>query len=374
MSPQLGRAGALRIGITIAVAIGLLAAPTAGAVTYPKSGGNGFDKDTQGWTGIAANCQPSLGGLCSEKNEYSSKAGNPKGSIESRTEVLANAADLFSATATWRSPSFDATTTGAGTLKYDRRLEASGLLTAQPTATVTAVLVDQTDKSATPLGSETLSGANSAFAANAEIVRAGTLKLGHRYHLELRTNAATAVAQAGLLGTITVRFDNVDVTLHNTGGGGSSGSPGVEFTGPPITGGQVGTLSQQTPLGGGLSSRQKCTIVGTSHADRIRGTNGNDVICGLGGKDRINGRGGRDIIDGGSGADRISGSKGKDVLVGVKGKDRLKGGAGKDRLGGGPGKDRLAGGPGRDRLNGGPGKDLAVGSRHDKLVRVERRR
>ncbi len=154
-------------------AMGLLITSVAGAVTYPQSGGNGFDTGLEGWSSAAANCQPSLLGLCSEKNAYSSVAGNPKGSIESRTDVLVNAADLFSATASWRSPSFDATTTGAGTLKYDRRLEADALLTAQPTATVTAVLVDQTDKSATPLGSETLSGANSAFAGNAEIVRRG---------------------------------------------------------------------------------------------------------------------------------------------------------------------------------------------------------
>jgi hypothetical protein len=367
---RFGLARALRRGILLAVATGLVAASSAGAVTYPKAHGNGFDRNLQRWKDESAGCNPSLVGLCRQRNSYSAAAGNPKGSIESRMDLLANAGDLFAGTATWRSPSFKATTEGPGTLSYDRQLEVGGLITLQPAATVTDVLVDETSHKSKALGSETLSGANSDFAGHTVVVQSGALTLGHRYHLKLRVNEATALAQAGLLGSITVRFDNVALTLENTGGDGSSGSPGVEFPAPPVTEGEANTLAQQFQAGAGQlpgstsASRKRCTILGTRRADRIKGTNGNDLICGLGGKDRINGRGGRDIINGGKGNDSLNGSKGKDILGGANGRDRLSGGSG---------KDRLAGGRKRDRINGGSGRDCAVGARHDRVTRVERR-
>jgi hypothetical protein len=76
------------------------------------------------------------------------------------------------------------------------------------------------------------------------------------------------------------------------------------------------------------STGQRCTIVGTKHADHLRGTNGNDVICGLGGNDVIDGRGGNDVIDGGTGNDTLIGGSGNDTLIGGSGKDKLNGGAG----------------------------------------------
>lgn len=261
------------------------------------------------------------------------------------------------------------------------------------------MLVDETTGSSQSLGSESLSGANSAFATRTVAVAEDALFPGDHYHLELRSTTSTSSAQAGVTGSISVRYDNVALSVSNEGPGGASGSPGVKFTGPPLSQKQIKKLTLKIRWaaavgrlpGGSVVAREDCTIVGTPRADRIKGSTGNDVICGLGGKDRINGRRGRDIIDGGSGGDRLNGSKGADILAGLAGGDRLAGGRGKDRAGGGAGRDRIfgsagkdtlkaasgrdriSGGPGRDRISGGPGLDRVVGAGPDRLRSVERR-
>jgi hypothetical protein len=101
----------------------------------------------------------------------------------------------------------------------------------------------------------------------------------------------------------------------------------------------------------------RCTIIGTSRADRLRGTKRRDVICGLGGNDVIFGLGGNDKLVGGAGNDRLSGGPGNDVLDGGAGRDRINGGAGADVLRGGTGVDFLISGEKKDRLQGGPGAD-----------------
>jgi dipeptidyl aminopeptidase/acylaminoacyl peptidase len=85
----------------------------------------------------------------------------------------------------------------------------------------------------------------------------------------------------------------------------------------------------------------RCTVVGTNHADVLDGTRFDDVICGLGGDDIVRGEGGNDVLDGGAGADVIVGGPGHDQLLGAGGADRLDardherddvdGGAGDDR-------------------------------------------
>ena len=80
-------------------------------------------------------------------------------------------------------------------------------------------------------------------------------------------------------------------------------------------------------------SSSRCTITGSSGADRLRGTAGRDVICGLGGNDVLIGLGGDDILRGGAGHDRLVGGKGRDSLVGGAGKDAALVGAGDHALG-----------------------------------------
>jgi hypothetical protein len=319
--------------------------------------------------------------LCSEQNVYAPTEGRPPGSLETRLDVFANAGDLFQGQGTWQSPVFLATASGPGSLRYDRQVVTSGLASLNPSSSVEAVLVDQTSGEPTSLGTNGLSNANGTFAPRAVSVPDDTLQVGHRYRLEMRTTTATSSVQAGVTGSVSVRYDNVSLRVANQGPEGSSGSPGVTFTGPPLSDKRINRLIRRFNWsanvghlpGGSIVPRAKCTIVGTSHADRITGSKGNDVICGLGGRDRINGHGGRDIIDTGNGSDRVTASRGRDAIAGLRGRDRLYGNAGRDRVGGGASADRLSGGRSRDRVNGGSGRDRLVGSpRHDRVMRVER--
>jgi RTX calcium-binding nonapeptide repeat (4 copies) len=379
---------ALRRAVPLAAGVALVAVAAAPAVTYPVKGGNGFAKGPEGWSGTSASCSPSL--LCAESNAHSTSHGRPPGSLVSRLEVLANGGELFQGQATWRSPSFEATTVGGGSLHYDRQIDTAGIVTLGPVTTVTPVLVDDTTRGATALGSETLSASDSSFARHAVSVAKGTLTLGHRYHLELRSTTATSTAQAGITGSQSVRYDNVGLSLDNEGPGGASGSSGVEFNAAPLSDKAAEQVASQLNWsadagkgpGGGELAQAKCTIVGTPGPDRIAGSKGNDVICGLGGKDVIKGRGGKDVIDAGAGADRVDGGGGADTIAALAGKDNVKGGPGRDRLGAGlkgdriagnGGPDRLSGGAGKDRISGGSGRDRALHARGDLLRGVERR-
>ncbi len=369
----------IRRGFLAAVAAGLVAAPAAGAVTYPVPGGNGFTTNTEGWSGTTATCSPGL--LCSEQNLYDPANGRPAGSIETRLNVFANAGDLFQGQGTWQSPPFLATASGPGALRYDRQVEVSGLASLNPSSSVEPVLVDQTSGESTSLGSNGLSDADTTFTARSVAVPRGTLTAGHSYRLEMRTTTATSSVQAGVTGSLSVRYDNVSLRISNQGPRGASGSAGVTFTGQPLSDRQITRLMRRfhwsanvgSLPGGSIIRRAKCTIVGTAKSDRITGSKGNDVICGLGGNDRIKGNGGRDIIDTGRGSDRVRASRGGDAVAGLAGRDRLYGNAGGDRVGGGASADRLSGGASRDRVNGGSGRDRLVGSaRHDRVRRVER--
>lgn len=111
-------------------------------------------------------------------------------------------------------------------------------------------------------------------------------------------------------------------------------------------------LLEGTAMPSASGAVPRCTIVGTSGADRIVGTSRRDVICAGGGNDVIIGGRGDDIIFGGSGRDRIAGSDGNDRIEGGISDDVIDGGAGTDTMLGGTGNDDLIGGSGADRING----------------------
>jgi Ca2+-binding RTX toxin-like protein len=396
MKRQHALSRAVRRGILGAIGVSLFAVSGASAATYPVAGGNGFSGSTEGWTGLAASCNQPL--LCSASNNYAATEGNPPGSIESRTDITVNGGQLFEGNATWRSPAFVAGTVGGGTLEYDRQLSAPGLAAVEPAVTVEEVLVDETSGKSKSLGVEQVALADSVFRGRTVTVKSGTLSAGDKYHIELRSRMTTNSAQVGPTGSIIVRFDNVNMTLADKGPGGSSGTGGVTFPGPPIGDSKFRKIVKRTNWaaekgtqpGGGVVPLADCTIIGTPKADVIRGSSGNDVICGLGGNDKIVGATGKDLIDGGSGNDRLVGSGGADVLAGLAGKDKLTGSSKGDRIGGGAkgdriagnggkdhikaggGADRISGGASRDRISGGPGRDRAVNSAHDRLSGVER--
>jgi uncharacterized repeat protein (TIGR01451 family) len=114
--------------------------------------------------------------------------------------------------------------------------------------------------------------------------------------------------------------------------GSGEGTPrtGDEGSGT-TTGSAKTTKAKKRKLAKRPSSR--CTITGSSGADRLRGTAGRDVICGLGGNDVLIGLGGDDVLRGGAGNDRLVGGKGRDSLVGGAGKDAALVGAGDHALG-----------------------------------------
>jgi RTX calcium-binding nonapeptide repeat (4 copies) len=372
-------AQALCRGILLAISVSLIAVAGAGAATYPAATGSGFVSGPEGWRGVSATCTPNL--LCSEQTFWSGAKGNPPGSLESRLDIIANVGDLYQGQSTWQSPSFKATASGAGSLLYDRQIEATGLASLNPASGVEPVLVDETTGSAESLGPATLSAGNSTFQTRTVAVPEDTLVPGHRYHLQLRSTTVTSTAQVGLTGSISLRLDNVKLRIRNEGPGGSAGSEGVTFTGPSLSSKQIKKLIRNLRwaaekgnlAGGSVVKRSDCTIVGTPRRDRIKGSTGNDVICGLGGADTIYGRGGTDLIDTGAGADRVTAAGGRDAVAGLAGADRLRGNGAGDRLGGGAGGDRLAGGASKDRINGGSGKDRVVGGRRDRVAKVERR-
>lgn len=126
--------------------------------------------------------------------------------------------------------------------------------------------------------------------------------------------------------------------------------------------------SARTSASAAAATAPRCTIVGTSHADRLVGTAGRDVICGRGGDDVVLGRGGDDILRGGEGRDSLNGGDGADTVNGGPGRDKLSGGDGSDRLLGGLSGDLASGGSGRDVVSGGEGNDdLAGGPQADHI-------
>lgn len=103
------------------------------------------------------------------------------------------------------------------------------------------------------------------------------------------------------------------------------------------------------------------TLVGTIFDDTlIGGTSENDlrdVIYGGAGNDTIDGGYGNDELRGDAGDDTIAGGFGADLVIGGGGNDALTGSAFSDEIFGGDGNDFINGGFGYDRLNGGAGAD-----------------
>ena len=94
-------------------------------------------------------------------------------------------------------------------------------------------------------------------------------------------------------------------------------------------------------------------LTGTPTRDVICGDEGNDVIRGGGGPDLIYPGPGGDRAEGGTGEDTVLAGRGNDNVLGGQGADDLRGGPGRDRLSGQSGRDVLSGGSGRDICNGG---------------------
>lgn len=363
--------------IACAAALALSAQAQAATTAYP-SGGSGFDSGAEGWVESDATCTiPVL--LCETTSAPDPAVGNPPGSIATTVDVPLLAAGLLTGSGTWTSPAF--TLPGdqvidAATFGYDRRFDAGGLLPLAPTSTVEVSLIDETTGVTTPLLTDGLTDADTAFATT---TAPASVVADHTYRLSLVTVTSATLGVGLLAEPSRTRFDNVALTVQTSapgGDGGNGNSPGVTIVRGPYSDSEIASIigrfdiDADTGSGrdGSLIPLELCTIVGTSGADVIRGTTGNDVICGLGGNDTITGGGGRDAIDGASGNDRLSGGIERDLLLGLAGNDRLDGGADGDRIGGGAGNDRIEAGNGSDIASGGSGNDAVGGEAgHDEL-------
>ncbi|HYI79934.1 MAG TPA: calcium-binding protein [Thermoleophilaceae bacterium] len=365
--------------VVFACAAALALAGQAGAATtaYPV-GANGFDGGADGWVGSGATCTiPVL--TCETTNVHDPAVGNPPGSIATVVDVPLAAVGLLTGGGTWTSPAFalptDQVIDGA-TFGYDRRFDAGGLLPLLPTSTVEVTLTDETTGVNTPLLTDDLTAANTAFA---QATAPAAVVAGHTYRISLATVTSATLGVGLLSDPAQTRFDNVALTIQTSapgGNGGNGNSPGVTIVRGPYGDSEIASMINRFDIdadsGGGrdgsLIPIAMCTILGTSGSDRITGTSGNDVICGLGGDDVISGVGGRDAIDGADGNDRLSGGIGGDLLLGLRGNDRLDGGTDADRIGGGADNDRIEAGNGGDIASGGSGNDAVGGEAgHDKL-------
>ncbi len=199
-----------------------LLAGSAQAATYP-AGGGAFNDGPEGWTTpVKPTCSIPLSGVCTTTAGYDGEGGNPPGSVAAKTTILVNLGGLFKATAAFQSPNFTASEGGAATLHVDRQLTSDNLLDLAPQATYVVTLIDRS----TGVSSEAVTDSIAASPAFAGKDGAATLVAGHTYAIAIDAEMSSSVANLGLLGSATLRFDNVSLTVGSSGGGGGSGGNG----------------------------------------------------------------------------------------------------------------------------------------------------
>ncbi|HEX5712363.1 MAG TPA: hypothetical protein VFX85_03515, partial [Solirubrobacterales bacterium] len=226
---------------TAFLALGLFAG-AAQAATYPPGGGT-FSGGVEGWTmPVKPTCSIPLGGLCTATAGYDGEGGNPAGSLAAKTSVLVNLGGLFKATADFQSPNFTVSEGGAATVHVDRQLESGNLLDLAPQATYTVTLVDRTTGVSSEVITEAGAEPNAAFAGKDG---AATVVAGHTYAIAIDAETSSSLANVGLLGSTTLRFDNVSLNVGTSGGGAGGGAGGK--------GGGAGTGAGGAGGAGGLS-------------------------------------------------------------------------------------------------------------------------
>jgi hypothetical protein len=227
----------------------------ARAASFP-AGGSGFSGSAEGWkvAGTPA-CNIGLGGLCTATAGYDGANGNPAGSLAATTTVVANAGGLFKSTAVFESPNFTATEGGPATFSLDRQLASGSLLDLTPELTYTATLVDRTGGDSTDVLTETVVGSVETFASKEAATK---LVAGHSYAILIDSETSSSVANAGLLGSASARFDNVSVTVGSSGGGGNGNGGG---SGSSLTDSRLTTLMQNSLIGPAILKKGKRIFV-----------------------------------------------------------------------------------------------------------------
>jgi hypothetical protein len=209
----------------LAAVVMLFAAGHAQAASYP-SGGSTFTGNAEGWS-VNGACVPiNIPLVCEGSAEYNGTVGNPAGSLRGTQSVLLSALGLLNTSFTAESPVFVAKETGVGTLKLERSLDNSALLSLSPTLAYTATLVDKTGGSEQKALEE--STGVTGFGAKEAAV---SLVDGHHYAIKIAATTSSNVAGVGLTGKIFTGFDNIAVVdpagpNSNNGNDGNNGNNG----------------------------------------------------------------------------------------------------------------------------------------------------
>src|SRR4029077_6102189 len=137
---------------------------------------------------------------------------------------------LFKSTVTLQSPDFTVADAGDATLHLDRQFASGSLVDLAPQTTYDVTLLDRTAGAKSEVLTESIPAASEFIGKD----HAASVKAGHTYALSIKTETSSTVAGTALLGgTTSLRFDNVSLSVDNSGGGraggtgGGSGSGGV---------------------------------------------------------------------------------------------------------------------------------------------------
>ena len=227
-----------------AIVASCLVAGSAQAASYPPGGG-AFNGGLEGWTTPEApTCNDPV--VCTATAGYDGENGNPAGSLAANTTILLNLGGVFKSTAAFQSPNFTASEGGAATLHVDRQLASPNPLDLTPKATYVVTLIDRTSGASSEVLTDSVEGVTPAFMGKDG---AATLVAGHAYAISIAAETTSSVANIGVQGSTSLRFDNVSLTVGTSGGGGGAGGG---------NGGSGGSGS------GGLSSSQLLSLLRSS--------------------------------------------------------------------------------------------------------------
>lgn len=256
----------------VVAALLMLTAGSARAATVYPPGGGAFSTGAEGWHTVGEpTCNITALSTCSARGGYDASDGNSPGSLEAETKILVNLGGIFKSTVNFESPNFTVTEGGAATLHLDRQLVSKSLLDLTPKAEYTVSLVDRSGGGSAEVMQEAISGNGEAFAGKSG---AATLTSGHTYAIVLDTETSSSVADVGALGSTSLRFDNVALTVgtsNNNGNGGNGGNGG--------SGGKGGNGGKGASGANGLSDAKLLALFRKSSASTPVTLKGNRLFA-----------------------------------------------------------------------------------------------
>lgn len=209
--------------VAVAAIAASIAAPAAGAADRYPGGGGQFSGSAEGWQVAEASCNVPV--LCSASGGYDGSDGSPGGSLAAETNIGLNLVSQFQSTVTLQSPDFEVETSGAATMRVERRFVPGSLIDLGPELHYTAQLLDRISGKRSTSVSETVADASGWSGEDGSV----TVQAGHTYAIVLTARISSTLAGTGLLsGATTARFDNVAITVFGDGGSGRGNGGGAD--------------------------------------------------------------------------------------------------------------------------------------------------